>query len=136
MERTERSATHRLSNGAAKRNLARLLRMFGPPTLEPIYPESPWHVYTLGPPWPPAAWRVALMSADESAQILVVLLSTSFPPFVAARHVFASTNLVNLSACIVRSSEEVRLWRGAGEGGSHCHVRPQQPPPFPPQSPP
>lgn len=57
---------------------------------------------------PPAEWCVALMSAAESPQILVVLLSTSFPPFVAARHVFGIANLVHLSARNVCSSEGVR----------------------------
>lgn len=57
---------------------------------------------------PPAEWCVALMSAAESPQILFVLLSTSSPPFVAARHAFGSANLVHLSARDVRSSEGVR----------------------------
>lgn len=45
------------------------------------------------------------MSAAESPQALLVLLSASFPPFVAARHVFGSTNLVHLSARGACSSE-------------------------------
>lgn len=94
----------------------RLLRILAVFTMESIYSESPWHVYTPGPPWPLAGWCVALMSAAESPQILLVLLFASFPPFVAARHVFGSTNLVNLSACDACSSEggEVVEWRLGG----------------------
>lgn len=79
------------SNGAAPPHSCLL-------TLESIYPESLCRVYTPGPPWPRAACCVALMSTTESPQIPLVFLSASFPPFVAARHVFGSTNLVNLSA--------------------------------------
>lgn len=86
----------------------------------------PWRVYTLRPG---SSWSAVCCSyvGAESSQILniaVVLLSTSFS-FVAARHVFGSSNLVNLSAvmcvsggilaltCSRRNSFSLRFLQGS-----------------------